>query len=120
MISYEIYKIMHLLGVFMVLAALFGWTINYINGGHKDTPARKILMISHGVGLLFVLVAGFGLLARIHQSALQSWVLLKFCIWLIFGVYTMFLHKKILPPKAHWFIILALAMTAVVLVQLKI
>ena len=119
MVPYEIYKIMHLLGVFMVLAALFGWTINYYNGGEKQNPAKKILGITHGIGLVLILIGGFGLLARINQSVLQLWVSLKLSIWFIFGFYTLLLHKRILKPNVSWFVILGLATSAIYVVQYK-
>ena len=111
---------LHLLGVFMVLAALFGWTISYFNGGQKENPAKKLMGITHGVGLILVLIAGFGLLARLNESAAQLWVGLKLLIWLAFGGYTILLHKKIVKPKASWFIIIILATSAVFLAQYKI
>ncbi|MBT4763025.1 MAG: hypothetical protein HOO06_15130 [Bdellovibrionaceae bacterium] len=120
MISYSVYKVIHLLGVFLTLGALFGWTMHYFNGGQKQNAAKKLLGIMHGVGLVFVLIAGFGLLARIDQSAMQLWVGLKLLIWLSFGMYTILLHKGILKPKLSWFVILALATSAVILAQLKI
>jgi len=120
MISYSVYKMIHLLGVIMTLGALFGWTIHYLNGGEKNNPAKKLMGISHGIGLILVLVAGFGLLARIEQSAAQLWVLLKLVIWLVFGAYTMLLHKGILKPKVSWFAIMFLGVSAVFLAQYKI
>ena len=64
--SYEVYKIIHLLGLSMVLMSLGGIILHSINGGSKGSNTfRKGAMITHGVGLFLLLVAGFGMLAKL-------------------------------------------------------
>jgi hypothetical protein len=47
---------------------------------------KKLWYGLHGAGLLLMLIAGFGLLARLGlASSLPVWVWLKLLIWLSFG-----------------------------------
>ncbi len=89
MLSYGVYKIIHLLGVFLVLTAIGGVSVYAANGGDKDSNSlRRSLAISHGLGLVLVLIAGFGMLARIGGSPASGWVLAKVVIWLLLGAAT--------------------------------
>ncbi len=89
MISYQAYKVIHLIGIFLALAALAGVALAVANGATKQAnPARRLLSVSHGLGLLVVLVGGFGLLARlgaIHGAAFPGWVWAKLAIWVAIG-----------------------------------
>lgn len=96
MLSYGVYKIFHLFGMLLVFAAAGGAAVHAANGGDKDSnPVRRTLAISHGVGLLLLLVAGFGMLARIGASPASGWVWAKVAIWLVLGAAT------VLPYKAR-------------------
>jgi uncharacterized membrane protein SirB2 len=85
MLPYAFYKIVHLLGVALSVTALGGLTVHALNGGAKsENQARRLLIGMHGVGALFVLVGGFGLLARInfeHGAAFPGWLWVKLGVW---------------------------------------
>ncbi len=68
MISYSVYKVIHLLDVLMVFLALGGVTMHFINGGGKDHSWRKPIAITHGLGLLRALVGGLGLRAYLTHA----------------------------------------------------
>jgi hypothetical protein len=89
MISYQAYKVIHLLGVFLTLAGVAGLALAAANGATKRTnPARKLISLFHALGLLVVLVAGFGLLARlglIRGADFPGWVWAKLGIWFVVG-----------------------------------
>ena len=56
MLSYGVYKLFHLLGIFLVFVAVGGVTVHAAGGGDKESnPARRALTISHGIGLLLML-----------------------------------------------------------------
>ena len=67
--SLAAYKVLHLLGAFLVLAAL---------GAALAGGSRKGSGIAHGIGLLLLLVAGFGALARLGQYGLAILLILVF------------------------------------------
>jgi len=117
--SYEIYKIIHLLGLTLVVLSLGGILVHTINGGTKTTNSfRKGAMITHGVGLLFLLVAGFGMLARLGIHSFPGWVIGKLIIWLALGAFVAFAYKKNLARKL-WFVVPALVVVAAVLAIVK-
>ena len=60
------------------------------------TPnVRKLVFISHGVGILFVLVSGFGLLARLGLTQnIPGWVFGKLTIWVILGAAVALVKRK--------------------------
>ena len=56
MLAVSVYKNIHLLGVFMVLMALGGVILHHILGGARQHAWRKPVAITHGIGLLLVLL----------------------------------------------------------------
>lgn len=79
MLSVQFYLWLHLAGIGLVLLA--------VGGLAASDPARyRALAITHGIGLLAALVAGFGLLARAGILwPLPGWVLAKIALWLALG-----------------------------------
>ena len=47
---------------------------------------RKVLSMAHGIALLVVFVAGFGLMARLGiMSGWPTWIYVKIALWLVLG-----------------------------------
>jgi hypothetical protein len=82
-VSYEFYKVLHMLGLMVLFFSLGGYTLRSSEGGTK--PTRILLASTHGIGLLLVLVAGFGLLARLKLGGVPGWAWIKVVLWLAFG-----------------------------------
>jgi hypothetical protein len=117
--SYEFYKTLHLLGLACVCLSLGGIMLHAINGGSKATNSfRKGAMITHGVGLLLLLVAGFGMLAKLGIHGVPSWVGGKLVIWLALGAFVGLAYKQNLARKL-WIIVPALVVVAILLAQYK-
>jgi hypothetical protein len=119
--SYEIYKIIHILGIGLVTMSLGGILIARGNGILKnDNNCRKLIGITHGLGLLFLLVSGFGMLARLgFTSGLPSWAWIKLIIWFTFGGLIAIFYranKNILP---YWLIQALLLLSAAIVVMYK-
>jgi len=111
--SYETYKILHIFGLSLVLVSLGGIILHVINGGTKGSNTfRKGAMITHGVGLLVLLVAGFGMLARLGIHALPGWVIGKLVIWLLLGAMVAFAYKSQALAKKLWLAVPALVVVA--------
>jgi hypothetical protein len=110
MIALEIYKNIHLLGVFMILVALGGLILQQINTRTREQVWRRPVVITHGIGMVLVLVAGFGMLARggIHWPW-PGWVIGKIIIWLVFGVLIAVIGRSPSLAKPLWWITIALA-----------
>lgn len=110
MIPYSVYKIVHLVGVFMILTSLSALTLHVGLGGGRVHSWRKLVAGTHGVGLLLALVGGFGLLARlgIGHGGLPGWVWAKLAIWATFGGIITVILRKAEWSKALWFTILFL------------
>ncbi len=114
MIPYLVYKVIHLLGNFMVILAIGGLAVHVMNGGGRDHQWRKGIAITHGIGMFLSLLGGFGALARLgiaHQG-LPGWVYVKLVIWLILGGTTAILIRKKDSAKPLWFFTLFLAALA--------
>ncbi|ATH08391.1 hypothetical protein BIY24_10655 [Halobacteriovorax marinus] len=103
MISYEVYKVIHLLCILLTVAGLAV--------GYYSTQPKHIKIIS-GITSLLILVSGMGLLARLgvsHGEGFPGWVMVKMMIWLIIAVAGPVLAKRLsssLKPKAFWGLIL--------------
>jgi hypothetical protein len=98
--SYEIYKVLHLFGLVTLFASLGALTI-------VPLDRRKPFMMLHGIAAVIMLVAGFGLLARLQlMGSMPGWVHAKIAIWVILGATPVILKKK--PNLAFKVLLLSL------------
>jgi hypothetical protein len=117
--SYEFYKVLHLIGLTLVVMSLGGIMLFAINGGTKASNSfRKGAMMTHGVGLLLLLVAGFGMLAKLGIHGVPSWVGGKLVIWLALGAFVGLAYKPNLARKL-WIAVPVLVAIATLLAQFK-
>jgi len=93
--SYTFYKTLHFLGLFATLISLGGIAFHMLQGGTKENfLSRKKVGALHGIGLVLVLVAGFGLMARGHfKMGSDMWLWGKLLVWLVVGAYPVFFYK---------------------------
>lgn len=113
MLSLLVYKNIHLLGVFMVLMSLGGLILHYINGGSKEHAWQKPVAITHGIGLVLILLGGFGMLARLNISwPWQGWVIGKIIIWLVFGALIVIISRQPKLAKSLWWVTILLGTLA--------
>jgi uncharacterized membrane protein SirB2 len=123
MLPYAFYKIMHLLGVALSVTALGGLTVHALNGGAKsENQARRLLIGMHGTGALFVLVGGFGLLARInfsHGAAFPGWLWVKLGVWACIAALVALPYRAPAITRPLLLVIPALVMTATMMAVYK-
>jgi hypothetical protein len=95
MISHEIYKWLHLIGAFLLFAAFGGAILREAPApGSKDVMRGRLSML-HGIGLLLLLVAGFGMLARVEAGpGLPGWAWAKLALWLALGGWIVPAHRR--------------------------
>lgn len=87
MISYSVYKLVHILGVLLLFLALGGLSIHAAHAGANDArKTRRRALATHGVGLFIILLGGFGMLARLGINAgFPGWIWTKLAIWIVLG-----------------------------------
>lgn len=104
MISYEIYKILHILSILLVFISLTAYAFSH----------RKVFGLFHGVGLVLILVSGFGLLARLGLvKGFPQWIWVKLGVWVLIGATYSIAKRKKLSPMVQIFIWLILACVAI-------
>lgn len=87
------YHYLHLIGVILLFTSVGG--ILAVAGG--VTSAKKIVGILHGVGLLVLLIAGFGWLAK-SGNVYPKYVWVKVGIWLVLGILPLIVRKRVVQP----------------------
>ena len=111
--SYATYKLLHFFGIFLLISA-FGARIGHAAaGGEKGThPVNGLISASHGVGLVLVLVAGFGMHAKAGIEGFPGWFLAKLGLWLVLGGLFALPYRAPAQSRLLWFAVPALAATA--------
>jgi len=114
MLSVAAYKVVHILGVLLVFVA-FGAALG-------DGSRKKLASMTHGIGLLIVLIAGFGAMARLGISGPGNWPLwiwLKLLIWLVLGAAMTVAKKSPAAAKALWWLLPLVGASAAYLALFK-
>jgi hypothetical protein len=121
MIAFSVYKLFHIVGIVMIFLSLGGQINHAINGGSKDQNAwRKAAGITHGVGLLLVLLGGFGMLARLEIPwPWPGWIFGKMVVWLFLGGLVAVVNPKPSTGRAMWYIVICLGLLAAYFVTMK-
>lgn len=94
MISYEIYKVLHLYAVIVMVLSL---GINFV------VPEKiKFFSILSGIFTFLALVGGFGLMARLgikHGQMFPLWIVVKMLVWLLIGIGGPMAIKRLSPAQ---------------------
>ena len=99
-----LYKVLHLGGV---MALFMGLGIGLL----VDSSAKKQGAMFHGIGLVLILVAGFGLVAKM-KLGFPGWIIAKLVIWLILGALPALAKRQVIPTCVAWVAALILGLAA--------
>jgi len=93
-IPYTAYKVVHYLGIFLLLTGLSAalaraaaWRVSDVSAPEADPWGRRIVVM-HGIALFMILLGGFGMLARLEITqglGLPGWIWAKLALWTILG-----------------------------------
>ncbi len=97
--DYTTYKIIHLTGIAALALGMGGLLAGSAN--------RKAFAILQGVGLVVMLVSGFGLLAKLHL-AFPHFAMVKLALWIVIGMLPMIFRRCRIPLAAAMCIFIAL------------
>lgn len=103
---YDVYRLLHLGGMFAMFMALGGIALHVVNGGTKQSnTARKLIAALHGTALFVILLGGFGMLARLKlvQGGLPPWIYAKLAIWALMAVMGTVMYRQ--PAVARWMLV---------------
>ena len=113
----QIYQIIHLVGVFMVFLSYGGMIVRSVLGSdNKDI--RRLGAMTSGIGLVLILVGGFGLLAKL-QYGWPVWVLVKVAVWVLLGAMIAIINRKPEYSQYSWWGTILLGVIALLMVVLK-
>lgn len=98
--SYEFYKLLHVIGVVVLFTSLGTLAAT---AGATTAPLRRLAAIAHGVALAVILVAGFGLLARLgYFGSIPAWAYLKMALWVLLALVVVPLRRRPELAPALW------------------
>lgn len=106
--SYEFYKVLHVVGIILVFMTLGATVLHAANGGTREhNPSRKLVAALNGVGLLLIIVAGFGMLAKIQSmsAGIPSWLHPKLFIWLLIAAAPVLINRKPGTARLMWIVL---------------
>ena len=111
------YQVLHLVGISMVFLG-YGALLTRSMLAPENVSVRKLGSITSGIGLLVIFVAGFGLISKLGHSFTDTWVLVKFVIWLVLGGLIVLINRKPQLAMLLWCLLIALAATAAIMVYI--
>ena len=97
---YAIYKLMHVVGLMLLFLGVGGLLLSARSAPSRAPRGSATLF---GVGLLAMLVGGFGMMARLGiQWPWPGWLIAKLGVWLTIGALPVLAHRQILPRGPAW------------------
>lgn len=109
------YQVLHIIGIAMVFLG-YGALLARSMAAPDNVSVRKLGSITSGIGLLLILVAGFGLISKLGHSFSDPWLIVKMVIWLALGGLIVLINRKPQLAVMLWWLLIALAATAAIMV----
>lgn len=113
-----IYHILHVVGILMVFMG-YGALLARSLSGSTDLSVKKLGSITSGIGLLLILIAGFGLISKMGYPFHAGWIIVKLLIWLGLGGLIAIINRKPDCAGKLWWILIALGAIAAVMVYAR-
>lgn len=110
-----IYQILHIIGILMVFMG-YGALLARALSGSDNASVKKLGSITSGIGLVLILVAGFGLISKLGYSFTAPWLLIKLVIWFVLGGLIALINRKAELASKLWWLLLILGAVAAVMV----
>lgn len=104
----ETYKVIHIIGLILLALGLGGML-----SAPPDQKAPRWTMIQHGLGVLILFGAGFGMMAK-SDPPLSSpgtwhlWLILKMVIWFVLAALPSLIKHKSIPRSMGWLVVILL------------
>ena len=116
--SYDFYKTLHLLGLISLFMGLGGSILVFSalpQGMRLKLSARLLIGSSHGLGLLLILLGGFGMLAKKNIVAFPypPWIWIKIVLWLLLALLLTFIKRGRQLVFLWWFAVIAIGFFAI-------
>lgn len=97
------YKLLHIVGIIVLFVSL-----GAMLGAGKSIKAA---VAGHGIGLVLILVSGFGMAAKAGYG-FPAWMIGKLAIWLALGAVIVLIKRKVLPVAGTAAVVIALGTVA--------
>ncbi len=86
------YKVLHVLALAYLFAALGATAWHAAHGGRREA-AGKGATLAHGLAMVVLLVSGFGMIAKLGVG-FPGWVWAKLALWLLLGAAAALPYRK--------------------------
>ena len=113
----NIYQVLHVVGIMMLFLG-YGALLARSMAAPGNVSVRKLGSITSGVGLLLILVAGFGLISKLGHSFVAPWLIVKMVIWLALGGLIVLINRKPQLAVMLWWLLIALGAVAASMVYI--
>ncbi|MGH7477340.1 MAG: hypothetical protein ACRELD_13795 [Longimicrobiales bacterium] len=122
MISYELYRLIHFGGLFLLFLALGAAAVLPRAPTGAERKLRRLALATHGVGALLALTGGFGMLARlgiVQAHAFPGWVVAKMALWTLAAFAPLAAGRLRAGPWAIWIALPLIGLGAAYLARFK-
>lgn len=113
-----LYHILHLTGILMLFLG-YGALLGRSLAGSNDTKVKKLGSVTSGIGLLLIVIAGFGLITKMGYSFTTPWILVKLVIWVALGGLIAVINRKPQLAVMLWWLLVALGLLAAIMVYAR-
>jgi len=113
----NIYQVLHIVGIAMLFMG-YGALLARSMAAPGNVSVRKLGSITSGIGLVLILVAGFGLISKLGYSFTAPWLIVKMLIWLLLGGLIVLINRKPQLAVLLWWLLIALGAVASAMVYI--